>query len=44
VALFFLGCIAVAGIFGAMTASKKIIFVQTIPAAITIVLILMKSL
>lgn len=40
IALFFLGCVAVAGIYGAMTADKKIIFVQTVPAAIGIVLIL----
>ncbi|MEH6703745.1 MAG: DUF1304 domain-containing protein [Galbibacter orientalis] len=39
IALFFLSCIAVAGIYGAFTASKKILFVQTIPALITIVLI-----
>lgn len=44
VALFFLGCVAVAGIYGALTASKKIIFVQTVPAAIAIALILMKIL
>jgi len=36
VAFFFLGCIAVAGIYGAATASKKIIYVQTIPAVIAI--------
>lgn len=40
VALFFLGCIAVAGIFGALTASKKIFFVQALPALITIALII----
>ncbi len=40
VALFFLSCIAVAGIFGSITASKKILFVQTVPAGITIALIL----
>ncbi len=39
VALFFLGCVAVAGIYGAMTVDKKILFVQTIPALITIGLI-----
>ncbi len=43
IALFFLGCIAVAGIYGAMTADKKIIFVQTIPAVLTIVLILVSG-
>lgn len=30
--LFFLGCIAVAGIYGAATASKKILWVQAAPA------------
>lgn len=40
VALFFLACVAIAGIYGAMTADKKILFVQTIPALIAISLIL----
>ncbi len=39
VALFFLGCIAVAGIYGALTAQKSILYIQTIPAAIAIVLL-----
>ena len=34
VALFFLGCVIVAGIYGTITASKKIFFVQAVPAAI----------
>lgn len=42
VALFFLSCVAIAGIFGGFTADKKIVFVQTVPAAITIALILLK--
>jgi len=42
VALFFLGCVAVAGIYGAITASKKILFIQTIPATIGIILVLLK--
>ncbi len=42
IALFFLGCVAVAGIFGAATADKKIIFVQTVPAVIGIVLVLLR--
>lgn len=41
VALFFLGCIAVAGIYGAMTASMRILYVQTVPALVTIGLILL---
>ncbi|MEO6086503.1 MAG: DUF1304 domain-containing protein [Umezawaea sp.] len=37
-AVFFLLCVMVAGIYGALTASKKIIFVQTVPATIALVL------
>lgn len=36
VALFFLICVLVAGIYGAMTASKRILFVQAIPAVLGI--------
>ncbi len=32
-AVFFLCCIAVAGIYGAATASRRILFIQTVPAA-----------
>jgi len=39
VSIFFLICIIVAGLYGAMTASKKIFFVQALPAIITIALI-----
>ena len=42
ISLFFLTCIAVAGIYGAVTVEKKIFFVQTLPAIITILLILIK--
>lgn len=38
--IFFLTCVVVAGIFGAATASRKIIFVQALPAAIGLVLVL----
>ena len=41
VALFFLGCVAVAGIYGAYSASKKIFVVQGIPALIGIILFLL---
>ena len=34
IALFFLACVAVAGIYGAATASRKILFIQTIPAVV----------
>jgi len=42
VAYFFLTCVMVAGIYGAMTAEKKIIFVQSVPAAIGLILLLLK--
>jgi putative membrane protein len=37
--LFFLGCILVAGLYGAATVGRKILFVQAIPAAISIALV-----
>lgn len=40
VRLFFLGCVLVAGIFGGITASKKIFFVQGIPALLAILFVL----
>ena len=36
IALFFLGCVLVAGIYGALTASKRIFFVQAVPAILGI--------
>ena len=36
VALFFLICVLVAGIYGALTASKRILFVQAVPAILGI--------
>lgn len=38
--VFFLSCVAVAGVYGGLTANKKIIFVQTVPALITLGLLL----
>ena len=38
--LFFLGCILVAGLYGGATATKKILFIQAIPAAIAIALVM----
>jgi putative membrane protein len=37
VKVFFLVCVLVAGLYGAATASKKILFVQAVPAAIGLV-------
>ena len=42
IALFFLGCVLVAGIYGAISASKKIFMVQGLPALIAIILILVQ--
>ena len=41
VAYFFLGCVMVAGIYGAITAQRSILFVQTIPATITLIITVM---
>jgi putative membrane protein len=38
--IFFLSCVITAGLYGAATASKKILFVQAVPAAITLLLVL----
>lgn len=37
VKLFFLGCVAVAGLFGAVTVGRRILFIQTVPALIAMV-------
>ncbi len=42
IALFFLVCVAVAGVYGAMTASKKIFFIQALPAILAIICLLFK--
>ncbi|WP_423597277.1 DUF1304 domain-containing protein [Roseateles sp. MS654] len=41
VKLFFLGCVLVAGLYGAATASRKILFIQAVPAAIGLALLLL---
>ena len=40
VGLFFLGCVVIAGMYGAVTASKKIFTVQALPALVGIALLL----
>lgn len=42
VTLFFLICVLVAGIFGALTASRKILYVQALPALIALVALLLR--
>jgi putative membrane protein len=36
---FFLVCVVIAGVYGAITASRKILFVQALPALIGLVLV-----
>ncbi|WP_028956323.1 DUF1304 domain-containing protein [Sulfitobacter sp. 20_GPM-1509m] len=38
--VFFLCCVIVAGIFGAATVNRKILFVQAVPAAVALVAVL----
>ena len=40
VKIFFLGCVIVAGVFGAVTANRKILWVQALPGAIALALVL----
>lgn len=40
VKVFFLSCVIVAGVFGAMTANRRILWVQAFPAAVALVLVL----
>jgi len=41
VKLFFLACVLIAGLYGAATASRKILYVQAVPAAIGLALVAM---
>lgn len=41
VKIFFAGCVTVAGLFGAATASRKILFVQAMPGALALALLLL---
>lgn len=38
IALFFLTCVAIAGIYGALSVSKKIFYVQALPALLALAL------
>ena len=42
VQLFFLGCVIVAGLYGAASVGIKILFVQAVPAALAVAAILLK--
>ena len=37
--IFFLGCVIVAGVFGAITASRKILWVQALPGIVALALV-----
>jgi putative membrane protein len=39
VKIFFLGCVIVAGVFGALTASRRILWVQALPGAVALALL-----
>ena len=41
VQIFFLASVAVAGIFGAMTVGRKILFIQTVPAVIALLAVVL---
>lgn len=36
---FFLACIAIAGLYGAATAARKILYIQTLPAVLALLLL-----
>ena len=40
VSMFFLTCVAIAGIYGAITVTKRIFFIQALPAIIALILML----
>jgi putative membrane protein len=40
VKVFFLLCVAIAGLYGAVTVNRRILFVQTVPAVIGLALVL----
>jgi putative membrane protein len=40
IAIFFAGCVLVAGIYGGFTAIKKIFYIQALPAAVTLAVLL----
>ena len=41
VKIFFLGCVLVAGVYGGMTAARKILYVQASPGLIALILVLL---
>jgi putative membrane protein len=43
VQVFFLACVLVAGLYGALTVGRKILFVQALPAALALAAVLLQS-
>ena len=41
IAIFFLGCVIVAGVFGALTVRRTILFIQALPGAAALMLVLL---
>ncbi len=41
--VYFLACVIVAGVYGAITASRKILFVQAVPGLVALVLVLLSQ-
>ena len=41
--VFFLGCVIVAGVFGAATAKTSILFIQALPAAVALVVLIVAN-
>jgi putative membrane protein len=41
--IFFLSCVIIAGVFGAVTANRSILFVQALPGAIALAMILLSG-
>lgn len=41
--IFFLSCIIIAGIYGALTAKRSILFLQALPAAIAMALLILNN-
>ena len=37
--IFFLGCVLIAGVYGAVTVGRRILFIQALPAAVGLILV-----
>ncbi|MET3652732.1 DUF1304 domain-containing protein [Dyella japonica] len=41
IVLFFLGCVLVAGVYGGFTASRKVLWIQALPALVGLILVML---